>query len=58
VGGDAGQPGLGFGLLFLGWALWDITTGESHFLQRIRRRQNPVVFWAVELSLGVQFVGT
>ncbi len=38
------------GLLFLGWAAWDIVTGESFFLQRIRRRTNPVTFWAVELS--------
>ncbi len=38
------------GVLFLGWAAWDITTGESFFLQRIRRASNPVVFWAVEVS--------
>ncbi|MGI9613072.1 MAG: hypothetical protein ACR2QO_09195 [Acidimicrobiales bacterium] len=39
-----------FGLLFLGWALWDIATGESFFLQRICRRDNPLAFWAIELS--------
>jgi hypothetical protein len=39
-----------FGILFLIWAAWDITTGESHFLQRIHRQYNPVTFWAVELA--------
>ena len=39
-----------FGILFLLWAAWDITTGESYFIQRIRRQQSPLTFWAIELS--------
>ena len=39
-----------FGVLLLAWAFWDIATGESHFLQRVGRRQNPVTFWAIQFS--------
>ena len=39
-----------FGLLFLAWAAYDIAMGESYFLQRIKRNDNPLVFWAIELS--------
>ncbi|MEM7339949.1 MAG: hypothetical protein AAF467_14940 [Actinomycetota bacterium] len=36
-----------FALLFVGWALLDVATGESHFIQRITRRENPKVFWSI-----------
>ena len=40
------QP-LVFGLLFLAWAAYDVITGESVFVQRLRRRAQPVAFWLV-----------
>jgi len=36
-----------FAVLFLGWALFDLVTGESHFIQRVTRGHNPITFWAV-----------
>ena len=39
-----------FAALFIGWALFDIVTGESHFIQRITRRDHPAVFWAIVSS--------
>ena len=37
-------------ILFLSWAGWDVYTGESHFVQRVRRDQSPVAFWTVVAS--------
>ena len=45
-----------FSLLLLAWALHDIRTGESLFIQRITRRDQPVTFWlivATWISFGV-----
>ena len=39
-----------FAALFIGWAAFDVITGESHFIQRITRRDHPVVFWSIILS--------
>ncbi len=39
-----------FALLFIGWALLDITTGESHFIRRINRGDHPTLFWAITIS--------
>ena len=39
-----------FGVLFIAWAAWDIASGETNFVQSIRRSDSPVAFWAVELS--------
>ncbi|MEM9463844.1 MAG: hypothetical protein AAGA90_00640 [Actinomycetota bacterium] len=39
-----------FAALFIGWALFDVLTGESHFVQRITRRDHPFVFWAIITS--------
>ncbi len=36
-----------FAVLFIAWALFDVFTGESNFIQRITRTEHPVVFWAV-----------
>ena len=36
-----------FALLFVGWALYDIAMGESHFIQRVTRRDHPVLFWSI-----------
>ena len=36
-----------FSLLLLAWALYDIRTGESLFIQRITRRSQPVTYWLI-----------
>ena len=33
--------------LFLVWAIYDVATGESNFIQRIRREAQPFTFWLV-----------
>lgn len=43
------QPWI-FGLLFLVWAIYDILTGESSFVQTLRRDAHPVAFWVVVLT--------
>lgn len=39
-----------FAALFGGWAILDIVTGESRFIQRITRQEHPAVFWAIVSS--------
>ena len=39
-----------YALLFLAWAGYDLATGESHFIQRITRRDQPVTYWLVVLT--------
>ena len=39
-----------FGLLFLAWAIYDIVTGESSFVQTVNRNAHPVAFWVVVLT--------
>lgn len=34
-------------VLFLGWAAYDIVTGESNFVQRVTRRANPITYWLI-----------
>lgn len=36
--------------LFLGWAAYDIVTGESSFIQRVTRRGDPVTYWLIVSS--------
>ena len=36
-----------FSLLLMAWALYDIRTGESLFIQRITRRGQPVTYWLI-----------
>lgn len=36
-----------FALLFLAWAAFDIVTGESSFVQRVTRRDQPGTYWLV-----------
>lgn len=36
-----------FSLLLVAWALYDIRTGESLFIQRITRRGQPVTYWVI-----------
>ena len=33
--------------LFLAWAAYDIVTGESSFVQRVTRREQPLTYWLV-----------
>ena len=45
-----------FRCLLVAWALYDIRTGESLFIQRITRREQPVTYWlivATWISFGV-----
>lgn len=37
-------------VLFLGWAAYDIVTGESSFIQRVTRRGDPVTYWLIVAS--------
>ena len=39
-----------FAVLFLAWAAFDIATGESSFVQRVTRRNQPVTYWLVVSS--------
>ena len=39
-----------FALLFLAWASYDILSGESRFIQRITRRDQPVTYLLVVLT--------
>ena len=39
-----------FSVLFAGWAVLDLVKGESFFIQRVTRRDQPAAFWAVVLS--------
>ncbi len=34
-------------VLFLVWAIYDVATGESNFIQRVSRRAQPFTFWLV-----------
>lgn len=36
-----------FSLILLAWALHDIRTGESLFIQRITRRDQPMTYWII-----------
>ncbi len=36
-----------YALLFLAWAVYDLATGESSFIQRVTRRAQPVTYWLV-----------
>jgi len=38
-----------FGVLFILWALNDIATGETHFVERIQRGESPALFWVIVL---------
>lgn len=33
--------------LFLAWAVHDVVTGESSFVQRVTRREQPLTYWLV-----------
>lgn len=39
-----------FAVLFLAWAAFDIATGESSFVQRVTRRNQPGTYWLVVIS--------
>ena len=43
-----------FSLLLMAWALYDIRTGESLFVQRITRQHQPVTFWII-ISTWISF---
>ena len=45
-----------FALLFLAWAAYDIATGQSSFVQRVTRRDQPGTYWLVVLTWVVQSV--
>ena len=36
-----------FPALFLAWAAYDLVTGQSSFVQRVTRREQPVTYWLV-----------
>lgn len=39
-----------FSLLLIAWVIFDLRTGESLFIQRITRREQPVTYWIILLS--------
>lgn len=39
-----------WGLLFLLWALPDIKSGSTHFLEQVDRSKNPVVYWLIVVT--------
>ena len=36
-----------YALLFLAWAVYDLAVGESSFIQRVTRRDQPLTYWLV-----------
>ena len=36
--------------LFIWWAILDMWYGETHFLERVTRNDDPVMFWLIVLS--------
>ena len=36
-----------YALLFLAWGAYDLATGESSFIQRVTRRDQPITYWLV-----------
>ena len=36
-------------LLFWGWAMNDIITGKSFFIETVSRKLHPITFWALQL---------
>ena len=36
-----------YALLFLAWGVYDLATGESSFIQRVSRRDQPLTYWLV-----------
>lgn len=45
-----------FAILFVGWAVFDIVTGESHFVQQIKRSERPTLFWSITSSWTVMSI--
>ena len=45
-----------FSLLLIAWVIFDLRTGESLFIQRITRREQPVTYWIILLS-WIAFAG-
>ena len=36
--------------LFIWWAILDVWHGETHFLERVTRTNDPLMFWIIVLS--------
>jgi hypothetical protein len=36
-----------YSVLFLVWGIYDVATGESHFIRRVTREAQPFTFWLV-----------
>ncbi|MEM7246382.1 MAG: hypothetical protein AAF533_13615 [Acidobacteriota bacterium] len=39
-----------YALLFLAWAVHDGLAGSTHFIEPVRRDENPVLFWVIVAS--------
>ena len=37
-------------ILFLYWVIPDLVTGTTHFIERIERVQNPILYWIIVLT--------
>ncbi|CAM2006601.1 hypothetical protein [Acanthopleuribacter pedis] len=42
-----------WGLLYLFWVIPDLFTGETHFIEHLRRDTDPVLYWIVMVTLLV-----
>lgn len=47
-----------YGCLFLAWALYDIISGRSVFLQQLTRKEHPTTFWGIVVTWIVFGVGS
>ena len=48
-----------FAGLMVAWAVYDLVTGESIFVQRVNRRDQPITYWVIVSSwivLGVAWI--
>ncbi|WP_135080158.1 hypothetical protein [Terasakiella sp. SH-1] len=39
-----------WGVLFLLWVIPDLRSGVTHFLETVKRSENPVLFWLIQIT--------
>ena len=39
-----------WGVLFIYWVIPDLLSGTTHFIERIERRQNPILYWIIVVT--------
>lgn len=39
-----------WGIIFLMWVIPDLRLGETHFMEVVKRKENPITYWAIVVS--------